>query len=454
MSTPMNDKNEQGLRVSAGLLDILADAAMFVLRFDRPADKQLSDYFRANPKLGHTERGFIAETIYAGLRHKRMLDAVLEEMRALHPVGVQSPHAFARRFVIATLLRTRNFNVRELESVVRREEREELSAYKSVLRGELPFAIATELPDWVLDRLKPQYEEMEIRALAQALQQPAPLDLRVNLLKTDRKTAQHELEAQGILTTFTPFAPEGLRVEGKPALQRNPLFLSGGIEVQDEGSQLLAHLLAPKRGEMVGDFCAGAGGKTLALSALMRSTGRLYAFDVSDKRLAKLKPRLARSGASNIDTRLIASERDPKLGRLAGKLDRVLVDAPCSGLGTLRRNPDLKWRQQEEALLELNTKQVAILRAAAKLVKVGGRLVYATCSVLPEENETVVREFLQEHPAFRVVPAIDILRAQQIEVPHWGAEDGLLRLMPHIHGTDGFFAAVLERQAVDSKGAP
>jgi len=258
------------------------------------------------------------------------------------------------------------------------------------------------------------------------------------------------LQAQGIEAQLTPYATSGLRLKGKPALQRHQFFLDGSIEVQDEGSQLLAHLLAPRRGEMVADFCAGAGGKTLALAALMRSAGRIYAFDVSDKRLAKLKPRMARSGASNIDMRHIASERDPKLGRLAGKLDRVLVDAPCSGLGTLRRNPDLRWRQDETALAELCTKQSAILAAAAKLLKSGGRLVYATCSILPEENEMIVQAFLQTHPEFALKPAVEALRAQQIEIPLWGPADGMLRLMPHIHQTDGFFAAVMEKQQLDS----
>ncbi len=185
--------------------------------------------------------------------------------------------------------------------------------------------------------------------------------------------------------------PDGARRHppqaGKPALNQLPLFINGGVEVQDEGSQLLCHLVAPKRGEMVVDFCAGAGGKTLALGAAMRSTGRLYAFDVSEKRLANLKPRLARSGLSNVHPVLIDSERDAKIKRLAGKIDRVLVDAPCSGLGTLRRNPDLKWRQSPESVLELTAKQAAILDSAARLVKGGGRVVYATCSVLEAENE-------------------------------------------------------------------
>jgi 16S rRNA (cytosine967-C5)-methyltransferase len=212
--------------------------------------------------------------------------------------------------------------------------------------------------------------------------------------------------------------------------------------VQDEGSQLLAQVLGAKRGEMVVDFCAGAGGKTLALGATMRNTGRLYAFDVSDKRLAKLKPRLARSGLSNVHPVLIAHENDAKVKRLAGKIDRVLVDSPCSGLGTLRRNPDVKWRQTPAGLVELEAKQISILNGAARLVKPGGRLVYATCSLLDEENQAIAEQFLATHEDFTLLPMSDILAEQKIAL-----EMGdYLTLLPHLHHTDGFFAAAFERR--------
>jgi 16S rRNA (cytosine967-C5)-methyltransferase len=250
------------------------------------------------------------------------------------------------------------------------------------------------------------------------------------------------LRAGGIEAEPCPYAPFGLRLADKPALSRHPLYLDGKIEVQDEGSQLLGHLLAPKRGEMVVDFCAGAGGKTLLLGALMRSTGRLYAFDVSARRLAKLKPRLARSGLSNVHPGVIANENDAHVKRLAGKCDRVLVDAPCSGLGTLRRNPDLKWRQTPQDIAELTAKQAAILAAAARLVKPGGRLVYATCSLLPEENEAIVDAFLAKEPQFARRSAREVLAGQGIALDLQGED---LHLAPHVHGTDGFYAAVLER---------
>jgi 16S rRNA (cytosine967-C5)-methyltransferase len=217
--------------------------------------------------------------------------------------------------------------------------------------------------------------------------------------------------------------------------------------VQDEGSQILSQIVGAKRGEMVVDFCAGAGGKTLALGAMMRNTGRLYAFDVSGHRLDALKPRLARSGLSNVYPAQIAHERDERVKRLAGKIDRVLVDAPCSGLGTLRRNPDLKWRQSPKALDELRTKQQAILTSAARLVKPGGRLVYATCSLLRCENEQVAEAFGTDHGDFEALPAAAALAAAQVERSEELDASGHLRLWPHQHETDGFFAAAWQRRA-------
>jgi 16S rRNA (cytosine967-C5)-methyltransferase len=222
---------------------------------------------------------------------------------------------------------------------------------------------------------------------------------------------------------------------------RHALFTEGKIEVQDEGSQLLTYLVTPKRGMMIADLCAGAGGKTLAVGAQMRNTGRLYAFDVSEKRLNNLGQRLKRSGLSNLHAQVIANENDLKLKRLNGKFDRVLVDAPCTGLGTLRRNPDLKWRQTPEDLAELTVKQANILERAAKLTKVGGRVIYSTCSLLREENEQIAEQFLAKHPEFKLLNAAEILSSQQITLD----TGDYLKLLPHLHQTDGFFAAVFEK---------
>ena len=401
-----------------------------LLRSSFAADSVVSHYFRMHRELGHSDLGFVAENVYAVLRRKRSLSA-----RCLDDVT-------SRRLLLATLACVRGLNRRELEPVLSENEAKWLAQAKAVRLDELPPPVRLDLPDWLYERLAQQFDVAELEALATSLNQSAPLDLRVNTLKAERGGVLERLRADGIEAEECGGSPVGIRLTGKPSLSRHPLFLDGSIEVQDEGSQLLGFLLQPKRGEMVADFCAGAGGKTLLLGAMMRSQGRLYAFDVAEKRLAKLKPRLARSGLSNVHPVRIESEHDLRVKRLAGKLDRVLVDAPCSGLGTLRRNPDLKWRQTPDSVAELTAKQASILNAAATLVKKGGRLVYATCSLLDCENDNVVSAFLAAHPDFVPLSAEEVLGKQGIAL-----ETGRqLRLLPHKHGTDGFFAAVMERQ--------
>jgi 16S rRNA (cytosine967-C5)-methyltransferase len=401
-----------------------------LLTFEHPADAVVSRYFREHRELGHADRAFVAETVFAVLRRGRSLEA--------RCAGQLSN----RRRLLAALAVTRGWSQRELAPVLKGSEEEWLAAAKAMGEEDLSPAVRCDLPDWLYERLAAQFGADEVVALARALNQPAPLDLRVNTLKMNREALLEKLAADGIAAAPGPLSPLAVRLRDKPALAKSALFLEGAFEVQDEGSQLLGFLLEPKRGEMVVDFCAGAGGKTLLLGAMMRNTGRLYAYDVSDKRLANLKPRLARSGLSNVHPVRIEHERDQKIKRLAGKADRVLVDAPCSGLGTLRRNPDLKWRQSEESVAELTVKQASILEAAAKLVRPGGRLVYATCSLLAAENDEIVAGFLAKHPDFKLLPASNILARHDIAI------DGeTLRLRPDLHNTDGFFAAAMERQA-------
>jgi len=400
-----------------------------ILRFTGPADVTLSRYFRENPKLGGRERGVIAEAVYGLLRNKSVFTNFAES-------GVGP---MMRRMALLGLIDTVS-----IESIagLSPEEVEWLTRTAQIDRNKLPLAMRANMPPWLLDKLIARDGEAAAMELAAALNQPAPLDLRVNAIKANREGVMAALAAAPILCEATPYSPLGLRVIKKPALQNLPLFKDGAIEVQDEGSQLLAQIVGVKRGEMVVDFCAGAGGKTLALGAAMRNTGRLYAFDISEKRLAKLKPRLARSGLSNVHPVMIAHENDAKVKRLAGKIDRVLVDAPCSGLGTLRRNPDMKWRQTVETVAEMNVKQISILTSAARLVKAGGRLVYGTCSFLNEENEDIVTEFLQANPDFTLVPMNTVLAEQKIDLD----TGEYLKMLPHVHHTDGFFAAVLERK--------
>ena len=403
-------------------------ALVAVLRFDFPADSILSRYFREHRELGAADRSFVAEAVFGVLRNKRLLDHVTASGKA-------------REFLLAWLTRVQGLNARELGPVLRRNDTDMVSAIKAARTDNLSFAVQAELPDWVVDRLATQYTEKEILALGKSLSTPAPLDLRVNTLRAKRDDVVATLAAEGIQASPTPYAPNGLRLEGHPSINRLALFLDGTLEVQDEGSQLLCSLLAPTRHDLVIDFCAGAGGKTLALGALMHNRGRLYAFDVSAARLKKMQPRLARSGLSNVHPQTLASENDIRVKRLAGKADRVLVDAPCSGLGTLRRNPDLKWRQSPNSVAQLVLKQTAILRAAAGMVKTGGRVVYATCSLLAEENEAVIEAFLCASPAFKRVNCDSVFEQQNIPL----RTGKYLRLMPHQHATDGFFGAILTR---------
>lgn len=416
------------MRFSRPLLDACTAALGAVLPLEEPADTALSAFFRSHPKIGQRDRATIADTVYAALRRRRLLESL---------AGTVNP----RRLALATWTVLLGASLREIEPWLRGEESQWLAGVKRAAAAEQPFEVQCELPDWVIGKLRRRFDEPALLQLARGLTQTAALDLRVNSMKMTREAASKRLAEDGVLASATPYSPDGLRLDGHPAINRHPLFLEGGIEVQDEGSQLLCHLVAPKRGEMVVDFCAGAGGKTLALGALMRSTGRLYAFDISPKRLAGLKPRLARSGLSNVHPQRIEGVNDPRVKRLGGKIDRVLVDAPCSGLGTLRRNPDMKWRQTPGDILELAGKQASLLDAAAKLVKPGGRIVYATCSILDEENRGIAEAFLASHAQFRLVPAADALRKERIDV-----EMGeYFEVWPHIHATDGFFGAVFER---------
>ena len=391
-----------------------------------PADVTLHQFFRARRQLGQHDRAFIAEGVFAVLRRLRSLSA-------------QAGTSAVRPLAIGAAIRELGLSLRELEPALSADEQAWAREFKT-RKATLSAAELADLPDWLWDALGAALPD-ERDALARSWLAPAPLDLRVNSLKTTREAAQAALAADGIASMPTPYSPLGLRVTGKPSLQNHPLFTSGAIEVQDEGSQILGYLVAPKRNDMVVDFCAGAGGKTLLLGALMRSQGRLYAFDISPRRLANLKPRLARSGLSNVYPVRIEDERDRHVKRLAGKIDRVLVDAPCTGFGTLRRNPDLKWRQRQTAVGELAVKQARLLAAAATLVKPGGRLVYATCSVLPDENEAIVEGFLAAHADFVLGNASAELARAGIALD----TGSMLRLYPHRHGCDGFFAAVLER---------
>jgi 16S rRNA (cytosine967-C5)-methyltransferase len=425
-------------RVTSLVVDALAHLLERLLRFDGPADATMARFFRDDHRIGARDRSVVAEGAFHALRHLATLRWMLQSA---------PPERAPRLAALVTLARQHGLAALD-PRIVRNDER----AIRSALAFDVaraPGAVRAEVPLWLYQRIEAQYPDAQ--ALLAASTQAAPLDLRVNTLKADRAAVLAELASvpghRSIDAQPTRYSPDGIRLADKLALMRWPMYLEGRIEVQDEGSQLIARLVAPRRGEMIVDFCAGAGGKTLALGSLMRSTGRLYAFDIHARRLAGLAPRLKRSGLSNVHPAAIATERDPRAKRLAGKIDRVLVDAPCSGSGTLRRNPDLKWRFDDLELARLNDVQANVLRAGARLVRPGGRLVYATCSLLAQENQALVTAFLAEHPQFVAVPAADVLAAQGIQLEAAARFAPWLVMLPHLHGTDGFFGAVLERRA-------
>ena len=418
------------------LLDACAELVRLTLKFDHPADAIVSRFFRDNRGLGPRERATMAETVYTVLRKKLLFDH-------LAPSG-SGPKE--RRLAILGFYGPGDF----LRSALTEQEINWLDQCEKVSPNDLMERHRHNLPEWLVQPLKDQLGE-EFWPMVETLNLGAGLDLRVNTFKAKRADVQKELAKAGIKAANTPYSPWGLRIAGKPALNKNEAFMRGEFEVQDEGSQLLSMLLDAKRGEMVVDFCAGAGGKTLAIGAAMRSTGRLYAFDTSAHRLDAFKSRLKRSGLSNVHPAAIAHERDDRVKRLTGKMDRVLVDAPCTGLGTLRRNPDLKWRQNLQAVEEMAVKQAAILQSASRMLKSGGRIVYATCSVLPQENEAIAQAFSAANPDFVPLAAGDVLAELKVEAAASlcsGGENGqlYLRLWPHRHGTDGFFAAVWQKK--------
>ena len=413
------------------LLDACAELVRLTLQFNHPADAVVSRFFRDNRNLGPRERATLSDTVFQVLRQK-----LLFEHMARSGSGAKE-----KRLAILGFAGPRDF----VKSALNDTEKKWLDMCDSIQPSDLMSQHIHNLPDWLARPLKEQLGD-EFGALAETLQQSGSLDLRVNDLNEKRSEVQKELTAAGIVCEPTPYSPWGLRLQGKPSLAKVKAFERGAVEVQDEGSQLLALLLDAHRGEMVVDFCAGAGGKTLAIGAAMRNTGRLYAMDTSAHRLDALKPRLARSQLSNVHPAAIAHERDDRVKRLAGKIDRVLVDAPCSGLGTLRRNPDLKWRQKPEGIAGVSTTQTAILKSAARLLKSGGRLVYATCSMLPQENEEIAETFSKTHPDFVVLPVTEELTRLKIANAENLCSGNFLRLWPHRHGTDGFFAAIWFRK--------
>ncbi len=406
----------------------------------KPADAIANAFFRARRFIGSGDRRAVSDRVWSVLRTRRRLDWWLH--------GNATP-----RLLVAASLLTEGWALagvaqsfsggRFAPSPLGSAEHAALSRLEghTLDHRAMPPAVRLEIPDWIFPRLQARFGDALPAEMA-ALLQPAPLDLRVNLLKTTRGDAQAALAEEKITAQPTPLSPWGLRIAGRQPVTTGRAFGEGLVEIQDEGSQLVVALTGAAPGMRVADYCAGAGGKTLALAVTMQNRGYIAACDVSAPRLDAAVKRLRRAGVHNVERHLVVSG-DKWMKRHGENFDRVLVDAPCTGTGTWRRNPDARLRLVESDLAELVAKQAQILDQASRLVRKRGRLVYATCSLLPEENETQVQAFLARHADYRAVPLADawpLPAPPPCEGPH-------LVLTPHRHGTDGFFAAVLERAA-------
>ncbi len=418
-------------------IDLLAE----VLRGERPADSVVSHFLRTRRFIGAKDRPAIVDPVWRVLRRRARLGWHLARAGA---------EATPRHLVIADLVVGEAMHPNALASWfdgqghgadrLKQSERD-LAAYlhgRALEPEDMPAVVAAEIPGWAADPLRAALGPGWIEEM-RAHREPAAVDLRVNVAQMKRKKVVERLAEDGIVAEPTPYAPHGLRLAERVAIQNHALFRSGAIEIQDEGSQLVAELVAALPGEQICDFCAGAGGKALALAATMAGKGRVVACDVLDKRLARAKERIKRTNQHNIETRALSSESDKWVKRNRAKFDAVLVDAPCTGTGTWRRNPDARWNRLGPDLDELHDLQRRILASAARLVRPGGRLIYATCSLLPSENEEQIAHFLADHPEFSTRPAGVVLGRDDM------VAGDFLRTWPGRHGTDGFFAALLHR---------
>jgi 16S rRNA (cytosine967-C5)-methyltransferase len=409
----------------------------------RPADAIANGFFRDRRYIGSGDRRAVSDRAWSVLRARRRLDWWLA-----HAGAVSSP-----RLLVAASLLLEGWTLEGVEQSFSGGQFAAAplaGAEKSVLRPletrtlehpDMPAPVRLEIPDWIFPFLEARFGAALAPEMA-AMGEAAPLDLRVNFLKSTREAAQAALAAEGIAAEFTRYSPWGLRVAHRRAVTTGAAFQSGILEIQDEGSQLVSLLVGAVPGMRVADFCAGAGGKTLAMAMTMQNKGQVVACDVSAARLDGAVKRLRRAGIHNVERHLIEAG-DKWVKRRAERFDRVLVDAPCTGTGTWRRNPDGRLRLTETDLAELTPKQAGILDTAGRLVRPGGRLIYATCSLLREENEAQIEAFCARNERFSVVP---VSRAWDLPLP-LPCDDPFLFLTPLRHGTDGFFAAVLEKAA-------
>lgn len=413
-----------------------------------PVDGLLADYFRARRYIGSKDRGAISDLVYYVLRfggtlewHIEQCDRQTTPRRAVMVALLFKEPVMSRAEIIECFTGGQYAPTPLTDQEIVMLDRCEGRAF---MPPEMPDAARYNYPDWMEGRLKDAFGE-DLPAAMNALNEQAPIDLRANLLKCkDREALILALDKDGYFGVPTPHSPVGVRLQKRLPAFNTQAFRDGKFEMQDEGSQIVSLLARAKPGQKVIDFCAGAGGKTLAIAATMQNKGRILAWDTSANRLGQMGKRLARAGVSNVQTHVLRDEADPFLKRHVGTADWVVVDAPCSGSGTWRRNPDLKWRFGLEDLQEIKAIQQRILVQAARLVKPGGRLVYITCSIFPDENIWAVKQFLGGNPTFGVEAP------EKLWNNHLLTRDGdlpVIALSPHKDGTDGFFAAILKRNA-------
>jgi 16S rRNA (cytosine967-C5)-methyltransferase len=433
---------EEGARLRAAL-ELLAELA----RSAAPADVAFAAFHRRARRLPGAERHAVQERVQSWLRRRAALDWWIQRAGA---------RMLPRARALAALLLLEGWTPARIARVfsgapgapqrLRAPDRLLVTALagQKLLHPEQPREVALECPEWLLAELEPVFGAGLERELA-ALREPAPLDLRVNTLAVTREQALSALSREGIRATPTPFSAVGLRLERAHDVAALEAFRRGWIEVQDEGAQIAALLLEAQPGAQVLDLCAGAGGKTLALAAAMQGRGRLVACDVRAGRSRRAAVRRRRAGAHNIEERTLTKERDAWLARQKGRFDRVLVDAPCTGIGSWRRNPDARWRLARRDAAELVALQRRLLRSAARLLRPGGRLLYAVCTWLPRETLEQSRWLLEAEPDLRAAPleaAWGRLLAGECPL----TTEGAVLLTPARHGTDGFFLALFERK--------
>ncbi len=409
-----------------------------ILSEHQPADQILHAYFRQRRFIGSKDRRYISDLVFETLRFYFPL------MKAL---SLTLPSS--RLLTLGCCLWRNEYTVSDLSNLLGRDkygpsklathEVQQLEKIGTLVKS---MSLQDRVSAWIYPYLERSFP-LSLGDELDALDQPAPTDLRVNSLKSDRAKILKNLIESGIEAEPTPLSPIGIRLKKRQPLAAHPLWEAGAIEIQDEGSQLVALLVDAKPGMQIFDFCAGAGGKTLAMAAMMENKGRIVATDKVAWRLERSKERLRRSGVFNVECRPLSEENRKWLKRQDGRYDRVLLDVPCSGSGTWRRNPDLKVRLTEQDFSEICQKQKDILEQASFLVKPGGRLIYATCSVLSAENHDQVASFLDLHPEFKVIPIAKIWH--EIIGGTCPVNDNLLQLTPAQHQVDGFFMAVMER---------